>query len=90
MKKEKTVGTAGAETTFLGDGLGYTRSKKGDVVMFTIDGLLTQLPLPRRGRRRRRKKSLLTILASTNLLLTNNAAYGGIQLAVSQILPGNL
>lgn len=39
MKKEKTVGTAGAETTFLGDGLGYTRSKKGDVVMFTIDGL---------------------------------------------------
>ena len=39
MKKEKTVSTSSAETTFLGDGIGYTRSKSGGVAMFTIDGL---------------------------------------------------
>ena len=39
MKNEKTVSTSGAETHFLGDGIGYTRAKKGEVVMFTIDGL---------------------------------------------------
>ena len=39
MSKEKKVSTPGAETVFIGDGLGYTRSKKGDVAMFTIDGL---------------------------------------------------
>lgn len=39
MKKEKTVSTPGAETTFIGNGLGYTRAKNGGVAVFQIDGL---------------------------------------------------
>ena len=39
MSKTKTVQTPHAETVFLGNGIGYQRAKKGEVVMFTIDGL---------------------------------------------------
>lgn len=39
MAKTKQVSTQSAQTNFLGNGLGYTRAKSGEVVMFTIDGL---------------------------------------------------
>lgn len=39
MKNEKTVKTPGAETVFLGDGIGYQRARSGGVAMFMIDGL---------------------------------------------------
>lgn len=39
MAKSKKISTPGAETEFLGNGIGYTRAKNGGVAMFTIDGL---------------------------------------------------